>query len=309
MNKRAVPLIGLLLTCLQLTAISAEKEPLKSTIATVNGKAITEEMLFSRMKNMRNLDPETFNAMKQEIADQMITDILIEEFIDKQGLIVTPEEIEREIGQIKSTISSSRKDDSQSLEYILSSIGSDIDEFKRSMKHSIALEKYFHNKLDDTTLKKYFGENKGVFDGEAVKVSHILIDTRDMKSEKEIAQALEQIKNIKKEIEQGGSFEELARKYSDCPTAQKGGDLGFIQRKGNFAKAFLDTAFSLKAGQLSGPVQTEYGYHLIKVTEKKEGAPIRFDDVREQVRLAALDAEILKLLNHLRQEATIVLNQ
>lgn len=308
MNKPAAALLCLFLACLQPDTCSAEKEQLKSIIVTVNGKPITQEMLVHRLKNVTNQDPETFNTMKQEIIDQMITDILIEEFIDKQGLIVTPEEIEREIRQIKNTISDSQKDDAPSLEKILSSIGSDINEFKRSMKYSIALEKYFHKKLDDTALKTYFEENKGVFNGEAVKVSHILIDTRDMKSEKELAQALEQIKNIKKEIEQGGVFEEIARKYSDCPTAQNGGNLGFIQRKGNFSTSFLDTAFSLKSGQLSGPVQTEYGYHLIKVTEKKEGAPVRFEDVREKVRLEALDAEILKLLNHLRQEATIVSN-
>lgn len=308
MNRRVASLLCLFLACLQPCICSAEKEQPKSIIVTVNGKPITQEMLVRKLKNITNQNKETFNAMKQEIIDQMITDILIEEFIDKQGLIVTPEEIEREIRQIQNTISGNQKDDVPSLERILSSIGSDIDEFKRSMKYSIALEKYFLKKLDDTALKKYFEENQGVFNGEAVKVSHILIDTRNMKSEKEFAQALEQIKNIKKEIEQGGAFEEIARKYSDCPTANNGGNLGFIQRKGNFSKSFLDTAFSLKVGQLSGPVQTEYGYHLIKVTEKKEGSPVRFDDVREKVRLEALDAEILALLNQLRHEATIVFN-
>lgn len=308
MNRRVASLLCLFLACLQPCICSAEKEQPKSIIVTVNGKPITQEMLVRKLKNITNQNKETFDAMKQEIIDQMITDILIEEFIDKQGLIVTPEEIDREIRQIKNTISGDKKDDVPSLERILSSIGSDIDEFKRSMKYSIALEKYFLKKLDDTALKRYFEENQGVFNGEAVKVSHILIDTRNMKSEKEFAQALEQIKNIKKEIEQGGAFEEIARKYSDCPTANNGGNLGFIQRKGNFSKSFLDTAFSLKVGQLSGPVKTEYGYHLIKVTEKKEGSPVRFDDVREKVRLEALDTEILALLNQLRHEATIVFN-
>lgn len=309
MNRRAASLIFLIVTCLQPCTFAAEREELKSIVATVNGKQITQEMVAEKLKNITNTDPAALISMKREIIDQMITDILTEEFVDKQGLIVAPEEIEREIGQIKNTISGNQKYDNQSLEQILTSIGSDINEFKRGIKYSIALEKYFHRKLDDTTLRKYFDENKGVFNGETVKVSHILIDTRNMKTEKEFTQALERIKSIKKEIDQGITFEEAARKYSDCPSAQNGGDLGFIQRKGNFAKAFLDTAFSLKVGQISGPVQTEYGYHLIKVTEKKEGAPIRFDDVREKVRLEALDAEILKLLDQLRREARIVISQ
>lgn len=308
MRKLIVSLVCLVLTLFQPDAFSAEKEQSSDIIATVNGKNITQEMLVIRLKNFTDTAPETLNAIRQEIIDQLITDILLEEFIDKQGLIVTPEEIEREVVQIRNNISGSQKNAFQSLEQILVSIGSNIDEFKKSVKYSIALEKYFRNKFDDKTLKNYFKENKDIFDGGSVKVSHILIDTRNMKTQEEISHALEQIKNIKSEIDRGAAFDEIAKKYSNCPSAQNGGNLGFIQRKGNFAKSFLDTAFSLKVDQVSEPVQTEYGYHLIKVTEKKEGTNIQFEDVREKVRIGMLDAEILKLLDRLRKEAKIVMN-
>lgn len=308
MRKLIVSLVCLVLTLFQPDAFSAEKEQSSDIIATVNGKNITQEMLVIRLKNFTDTAPETLNAIRQEIIDQLITDILLEEFIDKQGLIVTPEEIEREVVQIRNNISGSQKNAFQSLEQILVSIGSNIDEFKKSVKYSIALEKYFRNKFDDKTLKNYFKENKDIFDGGSVKVSHILIDTRNMKTQEEISHALEQIKNIKSEIDRGAAFDEIAKKYSNCPSAQNGGNLGFIQRKGNFAESFLDTAFSLKVDQVSEPVQTEYGYHLIKVTEKKEGTNIQFEDVREKVRIEMLDAEILKLLDRLRKEAKIVMN-
>lgn len=308
MRKLIVSLVCLVLTLFQPDAFSAEKEQSSDIIATVNGKNITQEMLVIRLKNFTDTAPETLNAIRQEIIDQLITDILLEEFIDKQGLIVTPEEIEREVVQIRNNISGSQKNAFQSLEQILVSIGSNIDEFKKSVKYSIALEKYFRNKFDDKTLKNYFKENKDIFDGGSVKVSHILIDTRNMKTQEEISHALEQIKNIKSEIDRGAAFDEIAKKYSNCPSAQNGGNLGFIQRKGNFAESFLDTAFSLKVDQVSEPVQTEYGYHLIKVTEKKEGTNIQFEDVREKVRIGMLDAEILKLLDRLRKEAKIVMN-
>lgn len=309
MRKLIVSLVCLVLTLFQPDTFSAEKEQSSDIIATVNGKNITQEMLVIRLKNFTDTAPETLNAIRQEIIDQLITDILLEEFIDKQGLIVTPEEIEREVVQIRNNISGSQKNAFQSLEQILVSIGSNIDEFKKSVKYSIALEKYFRNKFDDKTLKNYFKENKDIFDGGSVKVSHILIDTRNMKTQEEISHALEQIKNIKNEIDRGAAFDEIAKKYSNCPSAQNGGNLGFIQRKSTFAKSFLDTAFSLKVDQVSEPVQTEYGYHLIKVTEKKEGTNIQFEDVREKVRIEMLDAEILKLLDRLRKEAKIVMNQ
>src|SRR3989339_1157862 len=303
-------LLCLFVISFQRGALSAEKKHQnEEVIATVNGKKITQEDIANRLGTFRNADTETLNTIKQEILDQLITDILLEEFIDRQGLVVVPEEIEREVNQIRSNIIGNQKDSGQSLEKVLASIGSNMGEFKRSIKHSLALEKYFYNKLDDKTLEKYFDGNKSLFNGESVKVSHILIDTRNMKTQEELSHALEQIKSIRKEIDIGAAFDEMANKYSNCPSAQNGGDLGFIQRKGNLARSFSDAAFSLRIGQVSEPVQTEYGYHLIKVTEKKEGVNVKFVDVKQKVRLAVLDEETLKLLSQLHKAAQIVINQ
>ena len=311
MKRYFIPLLSCLLVISFLRgAFSAEKKHQnEGVIATVNGKKITQEDLANRLETFRNTDAETLNTIKQEILDQLITDILLEEFIDKQGLVVASEEIEREVHQVRSNITGNQKDSGQSLEKVLASIGSNISEFKRSIKHSLALGKYFNNKIDDRTLEKYFDGNKSVFNGESVKVCHILIDARDMKTQEELSHTLEQIKSIKREIDSGAAFDEMAKKYSNCPSAQNGGDLGFIQRKGNLAKSFLDTAFSLRVGQVSEPVQTEFGYHLIKITEKKEGANIKFGDVKEKVRLAVMDEETLKLLSQLHKAAQIVINQ
>jgi len=311
MKRYFIPLLSCLLVISFLRgALSAEKKHQnEEVLATVNGKKITQADLANRLETFRNTDAETLDTIKQEILDQMITDILLEEFIDRQGLVVVPEEIERAVDQVRSNMTGNQKDSGQSLEKVLASIGSNMGEFKRSIKHSLALEKYFNNKLDDRTLEKYFDGNKSLFNGESVKVSHILIDTRNMKTQEELSHAQEQIKSIKKEIDIGAAFDEMANKYSSCPSAQNGGDLGFIQRKGNLAKSFLDMAFSLRIGQISEPVQTEYGYHLIKVTEKKEGAHVKFGDVKEKVRLAVLDEETLKLLSQLHKAAQIVINQ
>lgn len=303
MNKLTISLLCLTFALFQQTTFSADKKYQNDVIATVNGKKIMQEDVINRLSNFKDVDPDTLDTIKQEIIDQLITDILLDEFIDKQGLVVAPEEIEREIDQIRGTIAGT-----QSLEQVLTSIGANMMEFKKSVKHSIALENYFHDKLDDRTLEKFFDENKNLFNGESVKVSHILVDTRNMRTPEEYAQALEQIKNIKRELDQGSAFDETARKYSNCPSALIGGDLGFIQRKSNLAKSFSDTAFALRVGQVSGPIRTEYGYHLIKVTDKKAGSHIQFISVQEKVRLEVLDTEILKLLDRLRKEAQIIAN-
>jgi len=90
----------------------------------------------------------------------------------------------------------------------------------------------------------------------SVKASHILVDTK--------AQA----DMIKSKIDNGESFESLAKQYSKCPSGENGGDLGYFER-GQMVKPFEDAAFALPIGKVSNPVQTEFGWHIIKVYAKK----------------------------------------
>ena len=94
------------------------------------------------------------------------------------------------------------------------------------------------------------------FAADYVRARHILVKDR--------AQALE----IKKAIDNGGSFGYYARNYSICPSGQNGGDLGYF-RRGQMVKPFEDAAFNLPVGQVSDPVKTDFGWHLIIVDDKK----------------------------------------
>jgi parvulin-like peptidyl-prolyl isomerase len=89
-----------------------------------------------------------------------------------------------------------------------------------------------------------------------IKVSHILVEKQ--------SQAL----HIAEELKKGGSFAELARKYSQCPSGKRGGDLGFIGR-GQMVREFEQAAFTLKMGEISSPIKTQFGYHIIKKTGER----------------------------------------
>lgn len=89
-----------------------------------------------------------------------------------------------------------------------------------------------------------------------VKASHILVDTEQ-----------EAIK-LKEEILSGKDFEDVAAEYSNCPSGSRGGDLGFFGR-GQMVKEFENAAFDLKVGELSDPIRTNFGWHLILVTDKQ----------------------------------------
>ena len=102
-----------------------------------------------------------------------------------------------------------------------------------------------------------------------IRASHILISYQGVPQigatrTKEEANALAE--DLLARVKAGESFEQLARTHSDCPTAEKGGDLGFFT-KGRMVKPFEDAAFALKADEISGVVETKFGYHLIKRTQ------------------------------------------
>lgn len=105
---------------------------------------------------------------------------------------------------------------------------------------------------------------------ESVRAKHILIDNE--------AAALE----IKKKISEGMTFEEAASSYSTCPSSAQGGDLGSFT-KGRMVPEFEQAAFTLELGEVSEPVQTQFGYHLIKVEEKVEQSQESFEDVKEMI--------------------------
>ncbi|WP_347274949.1 peptidylprolyl isomerase [Candidatus Kuenenia sp.] len=278
--------------------------------AVVNGKNIKKDDVDKRLNMFKDADAETYNAIRQEVIEQLITDILLEDFIDKQGIVVTPMEMNRELMLIKKEIAENEDEADAFLRDMLASIGSNLYDFEKTIKHSLALEKYFKGSLDSQNLKRFFEKNKHFFNGEAVRVSHIFIDTKKFNSGDGSEKVAQLINTLKSELDKGADFEELAREYSDGPSASKGGDLGFIQRRGGtYDEPFLSTAFSLRIGKVSEPVKSEYGYHLIKVTGKREGVAVNFEDVIGDVRSTMLDEEILGLLKRLRSEAKIEIIQ
>ncbi len=128
------------------------------------------------------------------------------------------------------------------------------------------------SKFDDQEVREFYDKHSDEFKaGSEVRARHILVETG--------AEAEDILKRLKK----GESFSELAKKLSkDKGSATKGGDLGFFGR-GRMVPEFERVAFSLKPGEVSDPVKTRFGYHIIKVTDKKEGELGDFEKVKEAV--------------------------
>lgn len=139
--------------------------------------------------------------------------------------------------------------------------------------------------VTDEEVKRFYDANeKGFLAPEQVRARHILIRADANASREEKQKARERIEGILGRIKKGEDFARLAAEFSEDSNSQmNGGDLGYFT-KGQMVRAFEEAAFSLKAGQVSGVVETDFGYHLIKVEEHQEARMVTFDTAKEQIR-------------------------
>jgi foldase protein PrsA len=202
--------------------------------------------------------------------DTLIAEKIVKLESEKKDLTVKDSEIKKELEKIKG-----QYDSEEAFNEALASSGSDLDSVKENIKTYLLTEKLLKDrvKITDDQIKEYFEANKDTFaQKEQVEASHILVD--DEKTAQE----------VKKKLDDGGDFAELAKEYStDTSNADSGGELGYFG-KGEMVTEFDDKAFSMKKGEISEPVKTEFGYHIIKVTGKKEAKEAVLADHKEEIK-------------------------
>ena len=145
---------------------------------------------------------------------------------------------------------------------------------KEELLTKFAISRAIENvKVTDEEAKKFYDENPDTFvSGKTVNASHILVDSEEKASE------------IKADIEAGKiTFADAAKQFSSCPSRENGGELGTFGQ-GQMVKEFEDAAFSAEIGTVTAPVQTQFGWHLILVTEKSESSVMAFEDVKDQLK-------------------------
>lgn len=155
----------------------------------------------------------------------------------------------------------------------------ELQKIKEDLLANFAITKAVENvKVTDEEAKKFYDENKAtLLSGETVSASHILVDSEDKANE------------ILKDITDGKiSFEDAAKEHSSCPSSQYGGSLGEFGR-GQMVPEFDSAVFSMKEGEITGPVKTQFGYHLIKLNSKNEAKEIAFEEIKEQIKARLLN--------------------
>ena len=135
--------------------------------------------------------------------------------------------------------------------------------------------------ITEEEMKTHFEENKDSYnEPEQVEASHILVENEETAN------------TVKEKLDKGEDFAELAKEYStDTSNAENGGELGYFS-KGTMVEEFENVAFSMNVGEISDPVKTDYGYHIISVTDKKEAKEANFEDHKEEIKQTLFDQEI-----------------
>ena len=157
--------------------------------------------------------------------------------------------------------------------------------------------------LPEETLKEYYDGHAAEFEkGEQVQARHILIRVEHTAPPEADSKAKETIDAIAEKLKKGESFETLAQEYSEDPGSKmNGGDLGYFGR-GQMVKEFEEAAFTTKINEVSEPVRSSFGYHLIKVTDKKAPGKVPFNDVKKQIETTLLAEQDRVALNNLIEE-------
>ncbi len=237
--------------------------------------------------DMWDNDSGTGKTYEEELREKTLEDLIVQEILlqksEEANIKINEDEVDAEIEKFKETAQSQ-----EAFDKYLEDMNITEEFFKDIYKTGMIISKYFEQTVivPDNEAKEFYEEHKDLFD--QVRARHILVDTA------------EEAMNILKQLDEGADFIELAKEKSTCPSAQNGGDLGYFKR-GEMVKEFEKMAFILGVGEVSSVVKTEFGYHLIKVEDKK----VTFDDNRDAVIESIKNMKFEEMLNNFRQEADV----
>ena len=266
----------------------------EAVVVRVNGEDITYgeimETLTAAMQQFAGqMDPAQLQQFQAQFFEQVKEDLITKKLLDAavaaSGIQIDAAQIEETITQIRSSIP-----EGGTLESILEERGETMESLKEELSTELAKKQLIENataaaaEATEEEAKTFYDENPDQFvQPESISASHILIkfdpeDTDEVKAEKKA-----RLEKIRADIIAGTvSFEDAATENSDCPSAAKGGALGSFG-KGRMVPEFEVAAFSQEIGEVGPIVETQYGYHIIKATDRKEAGTISFDEIKEQL--------------------------
>ncbi|MBN2373684.1 peptidylprolyl isomerase [bacterium] len=262
-------------------------------VADVNGTIITGLELKQEMDNIirqfgDKISPGQMNIMrarlKEKALENLVNKTLFLQEAERQNIKPDAKSIDNEISIIASRYPTMKEFTEQ-----LESLGISEEKLRQEIERNLKIKGLLNLEMPpledakEEEINAFYRENPDNFRmPERVRASHILIsvDPDDGPEKKE--EKRQSLLKLRDEINNGADFMQVAQENSDCPSKSRGGDLGYFDR-GKMVKPFEDAAFQLKIGELSDIVETTFGYHIIKLTDRQDAKVIPVEDARDKI--------------------------
>jgi parvulin-like peptidyl-prolyl isomerase len=238
-----------------------------------------------------HLQEDALKAVRLQVLDRAIENIVMRTLVktayDRSGMVISQEEID----QAKAAIFGNMKND-EALAIMLAENNMTIPQLEDNLRLDIFRNRTLKDKIDaaleavtEETAKAYYDEHldREFTMPEGRMVSHILIRVAPDATEEAKAEAKKKAEDVRKALLEGSDFASLARAVSECPSAQRGGDLGLIPTERKSDGPFDTAAFSQPVGEIGEVVESPSGYHVIKVTEEVPRTVFPFEDVKDRL--------------------------
>ena len=270
----------------------AAAETSSKKVAIVNGAPIMqadldrgmEGVIQRRARSGAPMDEAQLKTIRMDVLTNLINRELLNQESKKQKIVITDAQVDEKLASIKQRF----KGDTEFKE-MLAKMNLTEAQIKVQLKEDLSIQTLIDKQVVDKITvteqeaQAYYDTHPEAFkQPEQIRASHILVmvDPKDDPAKKE--EAHKKIESVQEKLKAGGDFATLAKELSDCPSKEKGGDLGYFG-KGQMVKPFEDAALALKPGEISGIVETQFGYHIIKLVEIKPEGVMPFADVKDQL--------------------------
>lgn len=303
----ATVLLVLGLACLPASADKHSSSAAPGAAALVNGEAIPQSLLESEVDKItamlsmqgKAITETELVSLKRDVLEKLIDyELLWQQSVNKQ-IPVSDQAVNDEVDGLKKQFP-----DEESFKRSMAEMDMSESELKLRIKKNIAvrdlIEQEVTGKITVTSeeSKVFYNDNARYFlEPEQVRASHVMIEAREDATEEEKKKAKKEIEALEARLKQGEDFGAVAREASQCPSSGRDGDLGFFERDSHMDRNFLESAFALQPGEMSPVIETQFGYHIIKVTDRKPERVIPFEEIKEDID------------NHLQQQKTVILIQ
>ncbi len=254
---------------------------------------------------------ERIERLRRQVLDRLIEEKLIDQEVKKSGIKISSKEVEATLEEVRRRNAVTQED----LEKALAVEGLTLETYKKQIEKGLQRQKLINwsvkveAKPGEKELRDFYQKNVGRYRmNETYRPGHILFVVPKEATPEEIREIRKKGREVSEKIKKGADFGEMALLYSQDASAKNHGDLGYF-KKGELFPVFEREALRLKVGEVSGLVRTEFGFHIIKLLDRKGVEPIPFEEAKERVKADYYDGEFEKafkqFLSTLKEKAVI----